>query len=189
MKINHIAIIPDGNRRYGKKMGVSVEQSHQIGAKRMKELLTWIKQADIPTATIYCLSKDNLKRDKKELKDLFTLIEDKLFDLLKNKEDISVNIIGNSNHWTKRLIDIASGYNNNPNSKYNLNLLIAPDKVEINNLDLLIRTGGMHRLSGFPINAYTTIYFSNSLFPEFSKGEFDYIINEWYPKQIQNFGR
>jgi len=57
-------------------------------------------------------------------------------------------------------------------------------------LDLIIRTGGQRRLSNFMLYqaSYAEIYFTDTLWPEFSKQEFDKIM-EWYQEQVKNFGK
>ncbi len=62
--------------------------------------------------------------------------------------------------------------------------------LEPNNLDLLIRTGGMHRLSNFLSwqSAYSELYFTDTLWPELDKKEFDKAV-EFYNKTAKNFGK
>lgn len=57
-------------------------------------------------------------------------------------------------------------------------------------VDLVIRTGGYHRLSNFLLfqSAYAEIYFSDTLWPDFSKKEFDKIM-KWYFTQKKKFGK
>jgi undecaprenyl diphosphate synthase len=98
-------------------------------------------------------------------------------------------------------------------SRYVLNLLLAyGSKFEINQavkatikkpftkldkalyvkkpLDLVIRTGRQHRLSNFMLYqaSYAEIYFSDSLWPEFDKNEFDTVM-EWYFEQQRKYGK
>lgn len=57
-------------------------------------------------------------------------------------------------------------------------------------VDLVIRTGGAHRLSNFLLwqCAYAELYFTETLWPAFSRAEFDSAL-EFYQKQQRNFGR
>lgn len=73
-------------------------------------------------------------------------------------------------------------------------LEVTPKEIEKNLLvpvpiDLLIRTGGMQRLSGFMMfqAAYSEIYFTKTLWPDFTKKEFIKAI-KWYNSQKRNFG-
>ena len=57
-------------------------------------------------------------------------------------------------------------------------------------VDLIIRTGGQYRLSNFLLYqaAYSEIYFSNTLWPDFSKKEFEKIL-KWFWFQERKFGK
>lgn len=61
--------------------------------------------------------------------------------------------------------------------------------AHVPDIDLLIRTGGRQRLSGFlPLqNAYAELYFSNVLWPDFSREDFDKAL-DWFSRQERNFG-
>lgn len=74
-KINHIAFIIDGNRRYAMKNLFKPWQGHEKGAEKVDDVLEWVKELGIKETTIYCLSNENLNRDKKELDFLFKLFE------------------------------------------------------------------------------------------------------------------
>jgi undecaprenyl diphosphate synthase len=56
--------------------------------------------------------------------------------------------------------------------------------------DLIIRTGGQQRLSNFLLYqaAYAEIYFSDTLWPDFSKKDFEKIL-KWFWEQERKFGR
>lgn len=65
------------------------------------------------------------------------------------------------------------------------------DYLKINKpVDLVIRTGGQHRLSNFLLYqaAYSEIYFSDTLWPDFSREEFEKIL-KWYWSQKRKFGK
>lgn len=60
----------------------------------------------------------------------------------------------------------------------------------ISDVDLIVRTGGVRRLSNFLLwqAAYAELYFSDTLWPDFSQAEFTAIL-QWYAKQERRFGR
>ena len=73
-------------------------------------------------------------------------------------------------------------------------ILVTPKVIQKNlmvgkPLDLIIRTGGEHRLSNFLLwqASYAEIYFTNTLWPDFSKGEFLDII-DWFNRRQRRFG-
>ena len=96
-KINHIAIIMDGNGRWGKKKGKSRNFGHASGIKVIEKLVKESLKLKIPILTFYTFSTENWKRPKKEINFLFKLIDyyfqKEIDNLIKN--NIKINIIGN----------------------------------------------------------------------------------------------
>jgi len=74
-KVNHLAIIMDGNRRYAKKHFWIPWKGHDEGAETVNKLIDWCCELGIKELSLYALSTENLKRDKKEV--------DKLLELMK----------------------------------------------------------------------------------------------------------
>ena len=71
---NHIAIIPDGNRRWAKAKGLPAFLGHRAGAKTTEKLLTAALKAGIKHVTFWGASLNNVtKRDNKEVQFLFKL--------------------------------------------------------------------------------------------------------------------
>ena len=94
----HIAIILDGNRRYGRKIGLKPWQGHKFGVKKVEDLLRWCNELGIKELTLYSFSMDNFKRSEKEKKILFSLFK-KNIERLGNDDRLSkykirVNFIG-----------------------------------------------------------------------------------------------
>ena len=70
----HIAIIPDGNRRWAKAQGLKPWQGHTEGAKRYWEISEDAHKQGVDHLTLWAASYDNLKkRSKIEIKFLFKL--------------------------------------------------------------------------------------------------------------------
>lgn len=88
--VNHLAVIIDGNRRYAKAKNLPSFKGHEHGAKTVGKLLEWCKELDIKELTLYTLSTENLKRDKKEVDYLLKLFK-KYFKQLKNDKRIEEN--------------------------------------------------------------------------------------------------
>ncbi|MCX6748509.1 MAG: polyprenyl diphosphate synthase [Candidatus Pacearchaeota archaeon] len=89
-KLNHIAIIIDGNRRYAKKHSWEVWKGHDSGAENVDKLFDWCKELGIKKLTIYALSTENLKREPKEVKALLDVFR-KWFGKFKNDPRIPEN--------------------------------------------------------------------------------------------------
>ena len=96
-KINHIAIIMDGNGRWGKKKGKNRNFGHQNGIKVIEKIVKSSIKINVPILTFYTFSSENWKRPKKEIGFLFNLIKYYFTKEINNlvKNSIKINIIGN----------------------------------------------------------------------------------------------
>ena len=92
---NHVAIILDGNRRFAKSKMLQPWKGHEFGANAVEKLLDYASELGIKELTLYGMSTENLKRDKKEVDYLFKVMEKELqnLGLPKNKEKIEKNQI------------------------------------------------------------------------------------------------
>jgi len=68
-----IGIIMDGNRRWARERGLPTFEGHRFGYEKLKELLEWVKEVDVPNLIVYALSTENLKRSEEEVSYLFNL--------------------------------------------------------------------------------------------------------------------
>jgi len=74
---NHVAIIPDGNRRWAKNKGLPLFIGHQNGAKKFEEILSKALELDIKFLTFWGASFDNItKRSEDEVAYLFKIFEE-----------------------------------------------------------------------------------------------------------------
>ncbi len=62
-----IGIIMDGNRRWARSQGLSAMKGHEIGYKKVKELMQWAKEFNISTVYLYAFSTENWHRQKEEI--------------------------------------------------------------------------------------------------------------------------
>ena len=64
----HIGIIMDGNRRFARSLGTAqVSFGHARGADKLKQVLSWCYEAEIPVVTVWSFSLDNFHRDTSEV--------------------------------------------------------------------------------------------------------------------------
>ncbi|MCS7134807.1 MAG: polyprenyl diphosphate synthase, partial [Candidatus Pacearchaeota archaeon] len=109
---NHLGVILDGNRRWAKKRNLPPWEGHRAGAKKLQEFLEWCLEVGIPTVSIYALSTENLKRPKKELREIFKIFEeyiDGLIDKRKNfsileKYEVKIRFVGELNSLPRPLL-------------------------------------------------------------------------------------
>jgi len=94
--IKHVAIIMDGNGRWGIKHKKSRNLGHKEGLKTVEKIIRSTIKNKIKYLTLYAFSTENWKRPKKEINFLFNLLENfllsKISDL--NKKNIKLKIIG-----------------------------------------------------------------------------------------------
>tara|TARA_B100001250_G_scaffold251950_1_gene216649 strand:- start:833 stop:1507 length:675 start_codon:yes stop_codon:yes gene_type:complete len=106
--IKHVAIIMDGNGRWGIKHKKSRNLGHKEGLKTVEKIIKVSIKNKIKYLTLYAFSTENWKRPKKEIKFLFNLLENFLLNKISelNKQNIKLKIIGKkkfSNKLTKLL--------------------------------------------------------------------------------------
>jgi undecaprenyl diphosphate synthase len=223
----HIAIIPDGNRRWAQKTGKPAWWGHMAGAKKMEEFADWCsKHPEVKTVSVYALSTENLNRSPEELDRLWGIYQKEFTAMMKNKamkeKGLRVNVIGNNALWRSDVRQAArdvmratrqytggvlnillaygsqfemmrgmkklvgKGIKNVPFAEDTFNKLLMVTQP----VDLVIRTGGQSRLSNFLLYqaAYAELYFTDTLWPDFSRKEFEKIL-KWYAAQQRKFGK
>ena len=79
--LNHVAIIMDGNGRWGLRNKKSRNAGHKAGLKTVEKIIKETIKNKIKLLTLYAFSTENWKRPQKEIKFLFNLLE----NFLKNK--------------------------------------------------------------------------------------------------------
>lgn len=105
----HIAVIPDGNRRYAKKTGLDSYNAYKTGVEKVRKFLLWaLELREIKNVTFYALSTENLQRSKLELEILFRIFEEEfkkaLEDPLLHENKVRVRFIGDRSLLPKRLV-------------------------------------------------------------------------------------
>ena len=101
--LNHVAIIMDGNGRWGLKHKKSRNQGHKEGLKTVEKIIKATIKNNIKYLTLYAFSTENWKRPKKEINYLFNLLETFLKYKIEeiHKENIKINILGLKKFSTK----------------------------------------------------------------------------------------
>ena len=106
--LNHVAIIMDGNGRWGLKKKKSRNYGHLNGIKSVETVIKSAIINDIKYLTLYAFSTENWKRPDKEINFLFDLIRKSLKKKINRiiKQGIRVNIIGKKKDLPKDIIKI-----------------------------------------------------------------------------------
>ena len=103
--INHIAIIMDGNGRWGLKHKNSRNAGHKAGLKTVEKIITESVRQNVKYLTLYTFSTENWKRPKREIQFLFQLLENFLENKIKilEKNKIKLRVIGEKKAFSKKI--------------------------------------------------------------------------------------
>ena len=101
--LKHVAIIMDGNGRWGLKNKNSRNAGHKAGLITVEKIIKETIKNNIKFLTLYAFSTENWKRPKKEINFLFNLLENFLKEKIEDldKQKIKLNIVGKKNFSTK----------------------------------------------------------------------------------------
>lgn len=89
----HLAIIPDGNRRWAAVRSESVTAGHRAGFEVAKQLSRYCRKIGIHTATFWAFSTENWRRTPLEVASLLALYEEWIADLLPEAIEEQVRVI------------------------------------------------------------------------------------------------
>ncbi len=223
-KLNHIALILDGNKRWAKKNNLSNLKGYIKGFENIKNLVAFTLSKNISHLTIFTLSSENFNRPSINI--IYDIIYDnfsKTFNDLVKEKGVKIKIFGSRKNLPHKILEIFRNIEESSLNNKNLVLNIAfnygfkdeikhifkniinkevniklDNEKDINNLfflgsipdpDILIRTGGYKRLSNFIMYnlTYTELFFTETLWPDFSEKEFNSIINQ-YSKIDRKYG-
>ncbi len=226
---NHIAVIMDGNGRWGVNKGLTRSDGHNKGVSVLKNIIKVSKKLGVKVLTVYAFSTENWTRPLEEVKFLVNLFEKVLakeIDEL-NKELIRIKFIGDLSPFSENLrrkfieaenithyndqftLNICTNYGGRQElvkvakelSRKSISGEIKPEQIneemfeshlltcDVQDPDLLIRTSGEKRISNFLLwqLAYSEIYITDVLWPEFDDNEFYKAIID-YQSRNRRFG-
>ncbi len=125
--LRHVAIIMDGNGRWGLKFKKSRNAGHKAGLKTVEKIIKETIKNNIKFLTLYAFSTENWKRPKKEVTYLFKLLENFLLHKIENlhNQNIKLKIIGNK-QFSKKLNKLLnySEKKTHKNTKLQINLAL-----------------------------------------------------------------
>ena len=125
--LNHVAIIMDGNGRWGLKYKRSRNAGHKAGLKTVEKIIQATIKNKISFLTLFAFSTENWKRPKKEINYLFTLLENFLVKRIDDlhKQNIKLQILG-SKKFSPKLNKILSNSEKktSKNKKLQINLAL-----------------------------------------------------------------
>lgn len=226
--LTHLAIIPDGNRRWAKEKGLPIFRGHIKGFERIKELGKKVREIGIKVFTVWAFSTENWTRTKKEtdylmgiyeqwidenleqaIKDKIRIIhigrKDRIPESLKKKIieaekkttvfDQYFFVIGLDYGGRDEILRAATRIQNSELRIKNLNeetfaQFLDTKDLPFPNPDLIIRTSGEQRTSGFMIwqGAYAEYMFVEKYLPDFTASDLEHCINQFQNRK-RRFGK
>ncbi|MDD2970847.1 MAG: undecaprenyl diphosphate synthase family protein [Lachnospiraceae bacterium] len=200
---NHIAIIPDGNRRYAVSNGMEKKEGYGHGLKPGLLALRKAKELGVKEITFYGFTVDNCKRPSEQVA-AFQKACVKAVELLQ-QEGAELLVMGNEESkcfpealkkYRRRQTICGGGIRLNFLVNYGWDWDLSHVKVDgrpwscdISRIDMVIRWGGRYRLSGLlPIQSvYADIYSIPHMWPEYSDEDIEGAF-AWYNTQDVTLG-
>jgi undecaprenyl diphosphate synthase len=209
----HIGIIPDGNRRYGRRVGIAVGDAYLVGAAKAVLAVRWCRLAGVRHVSAFGVSQENIAlRSRAEV----MVLHEALLQFCRDVGDlpgVALHLFGDAEglpelitartefaamqRRSPRPADCVVHVGVNYSSRAELRRLTGVDGSNersllshgVPDVDLVIRTGGQRRLSGFlPYQtAHAELWFTDTLWPELDEKEFHRAL-EWYACQERRFG-
>jgi len=180
--INHVAIIMDGNGRWGLKKKKSRNSGHKAGLNTVENIIKHTIKNKIKFLTLYAFSTENWKRPQKEISFLFNLLQSFLKEKTNklNKNGIKLKIIGDksnfSNKLKKALINSEKITKNNKKLQINLALNYGAKNEILNAINLIKKK----KISFTENNINKNLYTNDSPNP-------DILIRTGNTKRLSNF--
>lgn len=226
----HVAIIMDGNNRYGKKNHLATGEGHRVGKDQLDPIVEHCRELGIQALTVFAFSSENWHRPESEVALLMRLLEDTIHEQMPRMEkyQIALRFIGDRSqlpsdlqklmadaeqetaHYQAMTLTIAISYGGQWDMAYAAQQLahkvklgeLQPEQINVEKfhqytclsdlppVDVLIRTGGDYRLSNFLLwqTAYAELFFTETLWPDFSIEEFDRIL-KIFAQRERRFGK
>lgn len=200
----HIAIIPDGNRRWAVKNHMDKKDGYDNGLMPGLAVLRKAKAYHIPEITYYGFTTDNCKRPKAQQEAFKKACVDAV-KMIEQEGNVSLFVVGDtkSGNFPEELLEYTVRKEiGKPEMKVNflvnygwdwdLKGLAGGEGVrsgDISRIDLVIRWGNMRRLSGMlPVQSvYADFFVVEHLWPDYEEKDFDDAI-AWYDKQDVTLG-
>lgn len=212
-RLEHIAIILDGNRRWANENELNPWLGHKKGAETVEQLLDWCEELNVKFITLYTFSTENFRRKPDEIDEIMKITEEKFRKLITDerihKNKVHVKVIGRTNllpeslqqliadvekataHYDNQFLNFAIAYGGRAEIVDAARAIaekvkageMEPQDIQESTFekflytshmpkqepDLIIRTSGEERLSGFLLwqSAYSELVFLDVYWPDF----------------------
>jgi undecaprenyl diphosphate synthase len=219
----HLGLVPDGNRRYARKAGISKRDSYLAGVDRALAVVGWCREEGIRHVSAFGASYENFaRRPSDELSWLHEALV-RFCEAVSRLQGIALHVFGDAAglpetlpgretliayERTPRVADaslvvhVGANYSGESEVRALLRAVEAHGVAHVARapgdfllsagvppVDLVVRTGGQQRLSGFlPFqSAYAELWFTSTLWAEFERHELRAAL-DWYSRQERRLG-
>lgn len=226
----HIAVIMDGNNRYGKANDLGKGQGHVAGKEALDPIVEYCVNKGIEVLTVFAFSSENWQRPPSEVALLMQLLASTIYEQIPrmNEYRIRLRFIGDRSQLSDDLQALMIDAEEKTATFEAMTLVIAisyggqwdiahaakqlAQQVQTGQLraeeidedmlgkyvqladapavDMLIRTGGEHRISNFLLwqSAYAELFFTQTLWPNFGADELAMMVTDFAQRQ-RRFGK
>lgn len=216
----HLGFIVDGNRRWARERGLPTLEGHRRGIDLVADIAEECHKQGVKIVSFYIFSTENWNRSKEEVDYLMDLVEKCLKKFIKKclKNDTRIAILGTKEHLSQNLVKaVEEAEEKTKHCKENIlglcfnyggkqEIVDAANKIdgevtiekleanlyhpEIPALDMVIRTSGEERISGFMLwrMAYAEMLFLDKKWPDMTKEDVPKILEEFVGRQ-RRFGK
>lgn len=216
----HLGFIVDGNRRWARERGLPTLEGHRRGIELVADIAEECHKQGVKIVSFYIFSTENWNRSKEEVEYLMDLVEKCLKKFIKRclKTDTKIAILGTKERLSDRLKEaVKEAEEKTKECKENIlglcfnyggkqEIVDAANKIEgevtiekleanlyhpeVPALDMVIRTSGEQRISGFMLwrMAYSEMLFLDKKWPDMTREDVGLILGEFAGRQ-RRFGK
>ena len=216
----HLGFIVDGNRRWARERGLPTLEGHRRGIELVADIAEECHKQGVKIVSFYVFSTENWNRSKEEVEYLMDLVEKCLKKFIKRclKTNTKIAILGTKERLSDRLKEaMKEAEEKTRECKENIlglcfnyggkqEIVDAANKIEgevtiekleanlyhpeVPALDMVIRTSGERRISGFMLwrMAYSEMLFLDKKWPDMAREDVGLILREFAGRQ-RRFGK
>ena len=212
----HVGYIMDGNGRWAERRGLPRSAGYAEGLKAMLRVLRRTEERGVRVATVYAFSSENFARPEEESSAIADVVErwNRFYDggwkvtymgeLSRFSESLRESValvVGRTAENEGLRLNIALGYGGREDIVNAARRAAAKGEIDsasfenclssagLPPLDLIVRSGGEKRLSGFMLYeaAYSELYFTDALWPDMTEEDVDDALGE-FARRTRKFG-
>lgn len=212
----HVGYIMDGNGRWAESRGLPRSAGYAEGLKAMLRVLRRTEERGVRVATVYAFSSENFARPEEESSAIADVVErwnrsydggwkvtymGELSRFSENLRESVALVVGRTAENEGLRLNIALGYGGREDIVNAARRAAAKGEIDsasfenclssagLPPLDLIVRSGGEKRLSGFMLYeaAYSELYFTDALWPDMTEKDVDDALGE-FARRTRKFG-